>query len=318
MDSKRIKALSKSVQDALDLLHDRDFLAVPSVASEPLPSLLEQCQILLSEITQPKPFRTVHHFACTGGTLISKAIAALPNTILLSEIDPLSQLNVKDRNELVPFTPTDILSGLNYSLRPIDQQTYIETFCAGINVLKENLDRQGYSLVIRDHAHSQFCTNTFSDNRPTLFEMLRTQGSILGLVTVRHPLDSYLSLLKNQWLHFNPSTLEDYAKRYHQFLDKHAHLPIVKYEHFVLEAQSTITEIAQILDLTRSEFVLDFVQIMQLSGDSGRKSDAIAPRSRGEIPLDTKLFDGPQENYERLCVRLGYNPDYGVDPYSSM
>jgi hypothetical protein len=317
MDSKRLKSLDKSVQSALDILREKNFLARTSDTLDPLPSLLEQCQTILQENQKPSPFRTLHHFACTGGTLISKAVSALPNTVLLSEIDPLSSVNIQSRSEPVPFAPTDILSGLNYSERPIDQCTYIEVFCAGINALLGNLTRQGYTLVIRDHAHSQFCTDVTADDRPTLSEILQTQRPVLGQITVRHPLDSFISLIKNKWLHFNPATLDDYARRYLQFLDRLDGFPIVHYERFVLSPKEILSEIADNLALPKSDLSMDFMHIMRVSGDSGRKSEVIEPRPRFVIPREMGLFDCDLENYEILCHRLGYDPDFAADPYNS-
>ena len=39
--------------------------------------------------------RTIHHFACTGGTVISKCLAALPQVMLISEINPINRHSSK-------------------------------------------------------------------------------------------------------------------------------------------------------------------------------------------------------------------------------
>ena len=38
------------------------------------------------------PIRVVHHWACSGGTIISRSLAQLPNVVLLSEVHPLAHL----------------------------------------------------------------------------------------------------------------------------------------------------------------------------------------------------------------------------------
>ena len=39
-----------------------------------------------------RPFaRAIHHFACSGGTVISKCVAAMPHVALLSEVNPLNR-----------------------------------------------------------------------------------------------------------------------------------------------------------------------------------------------------------------------------------
>ncbi len=46
------------------------------------------------EAPQKQPIRIIQHLSCTGGTLISKFLAAMPNVVLLNEVNPLSQLHL--------------------------------------------------------------------------------------------------------------------------------------------------------------------------------------------------------------------------------
>ncbi|MEA5392276.1 hypothetical protein VB738_13520 [Cyanobium gracile UHCC 0139] len=39
----------------------------------------------------PPVVRTLHHVACSGGTLISRYLAALPDVVLLSELNPANR-----------------------------------------------------------------------------------------------------------------------------------------------------------------------------------------------------------------------------------
>ena len=50
-----------------------------------------QTQYKLSQFYQKPVIRTIHHLACTGGTLISKCISSMPETALISEINPMNR-----------------------------------------------------------------------------------------------------------------------------------------------------------------------------------------------------------------------------------
>ena len=41
--------------------------------------------------SQKITLRSIHHLACTGGTLISKCIASMPDVALISEVNPMNR-----------------------------------------------------------------------------------------------------------------------------------------------------------------------------------------------------------------------------------
>lgn len=303
--SSESEGLLTSIGEMLDML--TDYPGAAKRVSDPLPSLLEQCEAMLSTRAKKEPVRTLHHLACTGGTIISKVVAALPNSILLSEIDPLSEMAMK-RN-YPKFAPTDLILSLRHSLRAIDEDVLIAVFGSSLVTLRDDLERRGQVLIVRDHAHSHFCTDRDPDSRPTLREIVESHVSTRSLVTVRHPLDSFLSLRNNDWhSHFKPSTLEEYARRSQAFLERYRGVARVRYEDFIADPQGQLVEICRILDLDFSGDAVALVDIVHLSGDSGRKSNVISPRLRREIPEDVKREAANSEGYIRLCVEMGYDP----------
>lgn len=129
----------------------------------PLPSLLEQCEDQLARIAERPvpPIRLLHQFACTGGTLLARCVGTAPNTILCSEVDPLSTLHLSA--PIRPFFPTDLIADLHYSPRPLPDEVRLEMFRASLSVLLEQTRSRGQRVVLRDHAHSQFCTSVDPD-----------------------------------------------------------------------------------------------------------------------------------------------------------
>jgi len=298
----------KEIGDALDLLSDvprptPDMRSLSPAGA--LPSLLEQCRDLIGQAgdSAPPMLRSVHHLACTGGTLISRCIAAMPNTQVLSEVDPLSPMAHKQ-----PFHPTDLIGLVKSGSRPSEQSVLIRIFLAGLDALYRETHPIGVRLVLRDHAHGQFCVDDRVADRPTLGDILLREYTLCSLVTVRHPLDSYLSLLKRGWVHFSPGDIESYAQRYLAFLDRYEGVEILRYEDFVRDPEGRMQHICKVLSLSYNPAFEQIIPALHLSGDSGRSGTVISPRPRRPVPEDLTADLGASLSYAALCRRLGYDP----------
>ena len=57
------------------------------------------------------PIRVVHHWACSGGTIISRSLAQLPRVVLLSEVHPLAHLRLHPPSS--GYQPTDVVQQLS-------------------------------------------------------------------------------------------------------------------------------------------------------------------------------------------------------------
>lgn len=303
------RALLNTLDEALELLRPHVGAdAALNAPAEPLPSLLEQCEAACAAIRGPQPLRSIHHFACTGGTVMSKALFALPNTVVLSEVDPLSTITLSAGGRM-PFTPTDLIFSLRHSVRPVEDRVIIDTFLAALAAAKSGLEESGRHLVLRDHAHSQFCMQDVDYNaRPTLHEMVADHFPMRSVLTMRHPLDSFLSLTSNGWDHFSPGTLEEYARRYLAFLDRYEGVPVVLYEDFTIAPEAVLRRMCEVLELPFSPLATDLIGAVRMSGDSGRKEGPIGPRPRREVPEEIEAQRGDSASYRALCKRFGYTP----------
>ena len=246
--------------------------------------------------------RSVHHFACAGGTLISRCIASMPNTRVLSELDPLSPMAPH-----TPFMPTDLISLLKISMRSVDQDELVNVFLAGLKEVYRQSRLKGEHLVLRDHTHSHFTLGKSVPTRPTFRQILMAEYQVISLVTIRHPLDSYLSLNKNGWVGFSPATLEEYSCRYLDFLNHYKDVPTLRYEDFVLDPETEMQNIADLLDLKYNPDFQQIFPVIQLSGDSGRKSNVIGPRPRQTVSPGVAEETRQSVSYRNLCTRMGYD-----------
>jgi len=272
--------------------------------SEAATALLTRAGALLKAPVQP--IRMIHHFACSGGTLISKCIATSPNTVLFSEIDPLGTHHFAKPQR--PFFTTDMLADLHYSPRPLPAQVRIDYFIAGLGSLYRSLSDLGQHIVLRDHAHSHFCMGASIPDRPDLGQMARQVAPVRAVLTVRHPLESFASMQANKFVHFIPGTMTEYCHRYQVFLDTHADVPLLRYEDFLEAPRDVLGQMLTILDLQPVAEFEQLATLFRLSGDSGRGGEKIAPRPRRRTMQELLGAQEDPASYIALCDRLGYTP----------
>ncbi|NDY93412.1 sulfotransferase [Ideonella livida] len=253
-----------------------------------------------------EPVRTLHHLACTGGTLIAKCLAAVPNVQLLSEIDPLSTQQRDLAGGRPRFAPSDMVTQWRQSSRGVDEPALVALFQQELRWIHAHARQRGQRLLLRDHAHSHFCLGAEVPERPGLDDMVRAVLPTRSVVTVRHPLDSYLSLRQLRWVHFQPATFEAYCQRWHAFLDHHARQPVVRYEDFVADPVAGLRQLCEALDLPPADHAPLVFDAFRLTGDSGRGDGVIAPRPPRPLPPELAAEAAASPSYLALVARLGY------------
>jgi hypothetical protein len=257
------------------------------------------------EFPQKTPIRIIQHLSCTGGTLISKCLTAMPNVVLLSEVHPLSRLHVDSRPR---FAPTDITYLALWGGFPFIDELSEKIFRADIDVISQHVRQLGKYLVIREHSHSDFMVGESPTGFSTIKELLKEDYPVLSVVTVRHPVDSYLSLLNNGWVHFVPETFDEYCRRYLLFIEQNEGLPVCKYEEFVQDPETELKALCDALDLPFNEDFEDVFDLNIMSGDSGRSSAVIAKRERRSYDDSFRTELRESSGYSELCKRLAYEP----------
>jgi len=300
--------LSRSIDEVLGLLGtDLNVKTGRLNKSDTLPGLLEECLSLCEKAGKQKsePIRTIHHLSCTGGTLLAKCIASMPNVLVLNEVDPLSPLPFK--RDKPSFTPTDMISLLRQGDSDISSDLIGRLFIHDLEIIREEQSKIGRSLVLRDHSHSHFLTGDTVAARPTLRDMIAQHFPIKSLVTVRDPVDSYLSMKKNGWhQHLTPPDFEEYCRRYLLFLEKYEGVEIIRYEDFVADPKATMRRICDVLELDYSDMFAEAFDTFQFSGDSGRSGGVIEARPRRKTDKGTVEILGSSREYTNLSLALGY------------
>lgn len=254
-------------------------------------------------LSDPPVLRTLHHLACSGGTLISRCLAALPDVLLLSELNPTNRHGAA-------FNPSHPLAVVALQGGPLPQEVVQAEFQGQIEQVLGLCAARQADLVIRDHSHSDFCRGNGVAPVQPVRAWLAPRHPLLSVVTLRHPLDSWLGLVAAGWhTQFEPPTLLSYCARYQAFLEAYADLDWIHYEAFCRQPEAVFRQLCDRLCLPCDPSALKRSATIQLSGNSGRRSDRIEPRPRRPIPAAVQAeLDDPAtaRQLRRLCQRMGY------------
>ncbi|REL30198.1 hypothetical protein [Thalassotalea euphylliae] len=242
-------------------------------------SLLSRCNSICEQHERKKPvIRVVHHLACSGGTLISKCISAMPNVYLLSEVHPYTDLAIgKDKPK---YAPSDIASLTKYAGIPNQKQLAGILFKNAIDQVYKHVQGQGGTLVLREHTHADFNTHESIPEKGSVLSLLEEDYEVRSILTFRDPIDSYSSLVKNGWVNFEPSNFDEYCRRLLLLLEQFKPNQIFKYEDFLKAPQQQMRLMTSALELPFSELFEDVFGMFKVTGDSGRTSDVINGRTR--------------------------------------
>lgn len=258
--------------------------------------------------------RVLHHWACSGGTIISRSIASLPHVLLLSEVHPLAHLRLPSEDP--EYCPTDLIRQVCLDHNNRDPLLCLALWTGAIDSLQRELLKQDLCLVLRSHSHIDFFTGPFPAESSLVSTSLISRHRLLELFSVRHPLDSWISMTKMGWdKHFRFVSFAEFCRRCLAMTKALANTPILRYEDFTLAPQKSLQTISRHLELSYSQDGISSLGSISLSGNSGRSSDLISPRLRQPIPesiqneleiLQGSTVDTP---YTQLCHVLGYDPD---------
>lgn len=296
------------LDSALDLLENSEQikqLDLPQVLGAQMvdtESLLSRCTHICDKHKQKKPvIRIVHHLACSGGTLVSKCISAMPNVYLLSELHPSTSLDIDLNNPV--YKPTDLISLSKYSGIPNQNELTEKLFLNGIKVIHQHVDERGGILVLRDHTHADYCTNVPIPQKSTLLSLLEQDFDVKSVLTIRDPIDAYASLVKNNWVHFEPATFDEYCRRVLLLVNSFDMENIFSYQKLTESPLHEMKKLCEALDIPFDDSFEDTFGIFAVTGDSGRSSNVIGQRRR---MLENDMIDEfkQSENYIMLINAL--------------
>ena len=115
--------------------------------------------------------------------------------------------------------------------------------------------------------------------------------------------------MENGWVHFQPSSFEEYCNRYSAFLDRYSGIPCIKYESFVKDPAECMSTICRILGLSFNPAFLEVYDAINLTGNSGRKGLVVELRTRRQAAERLMEEAHALPAYVLLCNKLDYSPN---------
>jgi hypothetical protein len=312
-----LQSLQESISNAVDMIDQSQLVSddlllqqstkysINSLDFTNANSLLDKCEQVTNSYKKTKPvIRVIHHLACSGGTLISKCISAMPNVYLLSEAHPFSTLHMGSKEP--KFSPCDLVSLARHANIPQMDELAANQFLLSLKSTNNHVSKYGGTLILRDHCHSDFCIDKNPVQEGAIYSVLKNDFKILSVITIRNPIDCFLSLVKNRWEHFNPFTFDEYCKRVLSFLAAYPDVNVFKYEEFVDNPMRVLEEICVEIELPYSESFEHIFDLFSVTGGSGRKSHDIKQRERMGV-LDEIQYDiDNSEHYKIISQMFGY------------
>ncbi len=178
---------------------------------------------------RPK-LRVVHHLARVGGTLICRCLGCMQGVAMFSEVHPYgAALGIKIFDPLYQARTW-------FGLIDEEEQEQAETLSFGdkISLIHERCEQRGLAMIYRDWTHLDYLGKPFVTDPPMRMRTPEALGDRFELVrtaTVRHPVDSWLSLRRIGV--FEKLSPGEFMPGYRVFAEEAREMGFVRFEDFV-------------------------------------------------------------------------------------
>lgn len=277
----------------------------------------------------PVEIFSIHHMAATGGSVISQAFTRAVNAILLSEVSPYNH-TIRPRNPRKDFNPTAVVELGVLGSQELSRSLKRKFFLSQFDIMVRHAAEIKTNLVLRDHTHSSFLFKP--EPHSETLDLLESYGidHELGqpkawhrpVLTVRHPLDSYLSARKHGWhKRLAPEThsLDEYCANLlvmqETFVSRYQAVE-GRYEDFCLNPGAFLSSLGSQLCVDTEPSAKDEWHHVFVTGSSGRSSSDITlpPRQMDFVDMTIREEVTTSHHYLDYCRLNGYSSGIEAPP----
>lgn len=240
--------------------------------------------------------RILSHQACTGGTLFSKLIANHPSVAILSEISLAGRPTPQN---FTPLSPLERLVG-SYPEIQIPSDFIKDILLHELAQIDGLLAKQKIKLVVREHAHS----DSFLGAGPNYRLAAAWPGRVIGVVTVRYPVMSYISALRRKWISIG---YDRYCAKYIDYIRINKSFPVFRYEDLTEDPPRETRRILEAFELP-APTINELALTREFSGNSGRHAKSTAVKAAAKHVIADEKARGLSKlgTHIELCEMLGY------------
>ena len=201
--------------------------------------------------------RILHQLGRSGGTIISRCLAVMDGTLLLSEVHPyineVLRVRCPDIKQYLPLVQAEHWFNLTTSKdhEELEKQGLLGDFVAEIALIHQRCTARGERLVIRDFNNLDFAGINYHASPPfrfTTFETLQERFGTFRFFTVRHPANQWASLTKLFTEDPTPM-LQRFLLGFRLFAEHAADVGFVRYEDFTRHLERELKSICEALEL---------------------------------------------------------------------
>lgn len=271
------------------------------------------------------PVRLLHMMARAGGTIVAKCLGVMPGVVMLSEVHPAVQRLMhtpstkKNKNALAvlwsfdPLRQADQWFGLlnEEDKDRIRASRTVMTFEDSVAMIERRARESGRALIVRDWCHLDFLGEPLLSDPSGEFaaaKALEARFRLLRAITVRHPIDQWLSM-RNLPMLRDEIPLELFLSGCRRFAEHAARLGFTRFEDFAADPQRHIKELCERLELGFDPgFEQRWGDYRTITGDvaGSRAQTSISPPARRPVePSLLERFFG-NEDYRAVIDLLGY------------
>jgi hypothetical protein len=210
-----------------------------------------------NEKTNKHPIIVMMSYARTGGTLLSRCLASLPGTFVLSEINiealcPNSCSTIGEQAEK--------WYGLKLKSKDfIDQVNEIYEYCQSNNM----------TLIIRDWTFGSFVSSKYNNFHPSktlaTYKALKKKFPVVAFGLVRDAVDIWLSLEASPRT-FYDTKLESLFELTECLIENN--IKLFKYEDFCRNSEKFMKKICDFINLDYSDTYKKYTEYLNVTGDT--------------------------------------------------
>ena len=244
-------------------------------------------------------------YARSGGTLLNRCLGSLPNTVVLSEVNPLGGGSGAPIKADTPYEQALRWYGIELKSRD---------FTGSILELIKVCEQKGLSLIIREWSIVNFVPMPQNNNQPPYkflaIESLKGKCNIAVFAFVRNAIDVFLS---------QGEEIETFSSNYLQYVKaiKDLGIPIFKFEDFCKFPEKVLRSICRLGGISFSESFKNFPSFVNVNGDvqvkgksrGGRHNEIVLLPRKRVSPRKADIINNCEE-IKRANELLGYPAKY--------
>lgn len=193
----------------------------------------------------------------SGGTLLNRCLSSLPNTFVLSEINP--EVKWKSGINKISYQTKEWFE------YPIDESD----FSSELRKVTEKCFKENVNLIVRDFSYGSFVPRSYNNFNPsntikTLDEIKRLGYQVKTFAFVRNARDVWLSMESSE-----KQNHDNDLRGYYSFVKeiKNRKIKYFKYENFCLNPDSLMIKICNFIDIPFDKKYKYFYKHKNVLGD---------------------------------------------------